>query len=196
MAVAIDPQLPIARISLELWHGMIEAGLLEGERVELIDGMMVEMNPPSPEHADVVQVLARALYRAALDTGLDVRVQQPLFHEGSGSEPQPDLAVVRADAADRHRHPATAEFVVEVALSSHRLDRGAKATLYAQAAVPEYWIVDVPGRVIERLTVPLDGRYAESSRHAAGESLAPAALPAAVVAIGELLPATSSPPQS
>lgn len=137
-------------------------------------------------HDDVIQLLTRLLGRAAFDAGLDLRVQSTMTI--GGSEPEPDLAVVRRQRAFA-THPGTAELVVEVAVTAHRLDRGAKAILYAQAGVPEYWIIDVPGRALERLTEPVAGRYTHSERHDADATIASAAIPAARVVIGELLPA-------
>jgi len=186
MAIQVDPTLPVARMSLELWHGMIEAGLLEESRVELIEGVMVEMSPKSPPHDGTVQALTRILVRAALEVELDVRVQSSMTI--GESEPEPDLAVVQPGGESMRAHPATALLVVEVAVSSHRLDRGRKAELYAQAGVPEYWVVDVPGRAIELFTTPVDGRYGRTERRGPEATVVPAALPAATVVVGELLP--------
>ncbi len=188
MAIQVDPTLPAFPISLELWHGMIEAGLLEDARVELLRGVIVEMNPSDPPHAHPIQVLAGALYRAAIDSEWDVRIQQPTSFGGSISEPQPDLAVVRRDQQSPTAHPTTAELVVEVAFSSHRVDRGVKAEIYAEAGIPEYWIVDVPGRRVEVRSVIVGGRYTTTVEHGPEATIAPAALPAATVVVGELLP--------
>ncbi len=188
MAIQVDPTLPVARMSLALWHGMIAAGLLEDARVELIDGMMVDMSPNGPQHVKAIQALSELLSAANGSMVMEVRVQMPLTI--GESEPQPDLAVVGRGAATADSHPATAALVIEVAFSSHRLDRGRKAELYAEAGVPEYWIVDVPGRRIEVLSGLRDGSYTHTELHGHEASLAPAALPSATVAVGELLPAS------
>lgn len=187
MAITVDPTLPAFPISLELWRGMIAAGLLEDARVELLRGVIVEMNPPDPPHVHPIQVLTRHFSREALDTDFDVRIQQPLGLGGTISEPQPDVALVRRDQQSRTKHPSTAELVVEVAFSSHRVDRGVKAELYAEAGIPEYWVVDVPGRTVEVRSVIVGGRYTTTVVHGPQATIAPAALPAAAVALDELL---------
>ncbi len=128
---------------------MIEAGILgEDEHVQLIDGMLVAMSPQGRPHAFVIQKLNRLLVRALPDD-FEVLTQLPLTL-GDDSEPEPDLAVVHArDAASRTEHPTTALLVVEVAGDSLRFDRKSKAALYARAAIPEYWIVNLGEASIE-----------------------------------------------
>ncbi len=123
------------RITLDEYHRMAEAGILgEDEHVELIDGMLVAMTPQGRAHARVIQRLTRLLVRA-LGDDLEVLPQLPLTLPDD-SEPEPDLAVVRAeDAQSGEHHPRTALLVVEVAGDSLRLDRGSKAALYARAGI-------------------------------------------------------------
>ncbi len=123
--------------------------------------MAVRVDPTLPVPVEVIQALGELLLAAAHGHELQVRVQMPLTI--AGSEPEPDLAVIRRGAATAAAHPTSAELVVEVAVSSHHLDRGRKAELYAQADVPEYWVVDVPGRAVEAFTAPAGGRYAVRS---------------------------------
>ena len=104
-------------------------------------------------------------------------VQLPLTL-GRRNEPEPDLAVVKAEAASRDRHPETAELVIEIARESLRLDRKVKGALYARFGVPEYWIVNLEDRVIEVFSDP-DGTTAADRRTrtvASGEILASEAL--------------------
>lgn len=92
------------------------------------------------------------------------------FAASDGSEPEPDLALVeRRDYDDAH--PSRAYLVAEVALSSLSVDRGAKARLYAESGVPEYWVIDVEGRGVEIHRDPEGGRYARVTRHGPGEPL-------------------------
>lgn len=118
------------RITLDEYHRIVEAGILgEDEHVELIDGMLVAMTPQGRAHARVIQRLTRLLVRT-LGDDLEVLPQLPLTLPDD-SEPEPDLAVVRAeDAQSGEHHPRTALLVIEVAGDSLRLDRGSKAALF------------------------------------------------------------------
>jgi Uma2 family endonuclease len=136
-------------IAVNEYHRMIEAGSLgEDDRVQLIAGALVAMTPQGPAHALAIQNLTR-LMAQGLPSDLALRPQLPLTLAGD-SEPEPDLAVVRlADARSREHHPRTALLVVEVAGDSLRLDRQAKAAIYARAGIPEYWIVNLAESTVE-----------------------------------------------
>jgi Uma2 family endonuclease len=128
---------------------LIELGVLhEDDPIELIGGRMIVAEPQNTPHAVAIELAAETL-RAALGPGWRVRVQLPIGI-GDDSEPQPDIVVVRGAPRDSLRdHPATADLVVEVADSSVRLDRGPKARVYAQAEIPDYWIVNLVDRAVE-----------------------------------------------
>ena len=114
---------------------MIAAGVFEeDERLELLEGVIVQMSPQSPRHAVVITRLCDPQF-AAVGPDCLVRAQLPLTLEPD-SEPEPDVAVVRrAEGGDRHRHPSSALAVFEVASDSLRKDRLAKAVLYADEVV-------------------------------------------------------------
>jgi Uma2 family endonuclease len=152
--VSTEVQERLRRIRLEEYHRIIEAGILgEDERVQLIDGMLVTMPPQGRAHAFVVQELTRVFARHLGDE-FRVLCQLPLALAGD-SEPEPDLAVVRAgEAASSAHHPGTALLVVEVAGDSLRLDRRTKAALYARNGIPEYWIVNLAEALVEVHTDP------------------------------------------
>jgi Uma2 family endonuclease len=123
-------------------------GLLEGQRVELIEGEVIEMNPLSSLHATAVTLATGAL-REKFGKEWVVRVQNPLSL-GIHSEPHPDIAVVAGNARDfRDEHPNTASLIVEVADSSLAYDRSCKAAIYAEGKIPEYWIVNLQERLLE-----------------------------------------------
>lgn len=119
---------------------MVELGLFEDERVELLEGMIVTMSPQGPDHADVVAELTEILV-GALAGRARVRPQSA-YAASETSEPEPDIAVV---PPGRHRkaHPDTAYLVVEVARTSRKKDREVKPQIYAAAGVEEYWVVDL-----------------------------------------------------
>src|SRR5882672_8068853 len=107
---------------------LVELGVFEGERVELLDGLIVRISPHGPRHDGTIDLLVEELSRQ-LGERARVRVQSA-FIAGDQSEPEPDIAVVpRADY--RVEHPRRAYLLVEIAESSLERDRGAKALLYA-----------------------------------------------------------------
>ncbi len=149
MATAAAQSLTIHRLDVDAYDHMVASGALEGEPVELLEGLLVEvMSPQSPAHAAVIERLES--YLASAQARL--RTQLPLAVPPD-SEPEPDLALV-AEAPSPDRHPRTALLVVEVAVSSHQVDRGLKVELYARAGVSTYWLVDVPGKAVEVRTDP------------------------------------------
>jgi Uma2 family endonuclease len=149
MVGALDPAIPRHPLTVHDEQRMVDAGVFDdGARVELLEGALIAMSPQGPGHATGTSVLAEILRRAH-QPGAYVREQQPLYC-GTYNLPEPDLAVVRGRPQDhRARHPGGDEtlLVVEVSRSSQRVDR-VKARIYARAAVPEYWIVDLQAREV------------------------------------------------
>lgn len=134
---------------------MVEAGVLrEQDRVELIDGVLVDVNPPGTDHSGAVAWLNQRLVPSV--GSHEVRVQDLLLVDGGFV--LPDLMVI--DPLPRTRHPETAVLIVEVAVTTHRHDHW-KAAKYALAAVDEYWLVDLPGRQVLVHRNPGEGVYRE-----------------------------------
>lgn len=146
----------------EVWR-MVEVGLLtDSDRVELIEGELLVMNPQGPVHASLTVILHRALEQA-FGVGHHVRDHSPVVGTVD-SIPEPDVAVVRGDVRGFIGVTPGADDVVllvEVSWSSLRLDRR-KAAVYAKAGYATYWIVDVDARRIEVHTAPKDGVYTKS----------------------------------
>lgn len=144
MAAQAVRSLPLHRLGIETYNRMVASGALADEPIELLEGWLVDvMSPQSPGHAAVVMRLTRHLGAAQAW----LQVQSPL-EIPPDSEPEPDLALI-AEEPPTGRHSRTALLVVEVAVGSHAIDRGVKADLYAKASIPTYWLVDVPGGVVE-----------------------------------------------
>jgi len=157
---------------------MITAGILdEDEHVELLEGVIVAMSPQGGPHARCIQWLTRFLVRTLGDE-YAVRVQLPLTL-GKRNEPEPDFAVVTAQAASEDPHPSSALLVIEVAGSSLRLNRRVKAAVYARAGIPEYWILNVEAQVVEVFTDPdsVAGAYRRTRTVTKAETLVSEALP-------------------
>lgn len=189
VSMSPDVQERLRRISVDEYHRIVEAGILgEDENVQLIDGVLVAMTPQGRRHAFVIQELTRLLV-LALGENYRVLTQLPLAL-GPDSEPEPDLAVLRAeDAASSTHHPGTAALVIEVADESLRFDRGTKAPLYARAGIPEYWIVNLSETAIEvhRDPDPASACFRSISQHPGGEAVAARSVPGVVVDLVKLL---------
>jgi Uma2 family endonuclease len=185
MARLVERQRPLRR---EEYERMIDAGLFQNERVELIRGIIVRVSPQNSAHATVVQILNRLLVPALLGRA-DVRVQLP-FAATADSMPEPDLAVV-AVTRFGEPHPSHAFLVIEVADSSLEEDRTDKAEVYATAGVAEYWVVNVPDRSIEVHTEPSRGGYTRVTPHRMGADVALGAFPDVTIRLGELFGAAA-----
>src|SRR5438105_616378 len=138
-------QLPHRRFTVDDYYRMGKAGILtEDDRVELLDGEIVEMSPIGSPHAGGVTRCMRVLTRLLGDWAV-VAVQNPV-RLGPLSEPQPDVAVLkpRPDLyADSHPTPKDVFLIVEVADTSATADRQVKLPLYARAGIPEVWLLVV-----------------------------------------------------
>jgi Uma2 family endonuclease len=162
---------------------LVDLGYFEDEKIELLRGALVTMSPQKWPHAGAVTWLNNELARQ-LDRAYLVRPGLP-FAVDDTSEPEPDLVVVRA--ADQVRaHPQTALLVIEVSHSSLRLDRGLKLTIYAEAKVPEYWIVDVKALTVTVHTVPQGDGYASIVTLRDGDVLRPTLLPSVALPVADL----------
>ena len=178
------------RFSLDEYHQLIESGGLDEDmRVELIDGLIVEMSPKSPKHENVLAWLAERLFDVVDRARYQVRVASALTLERS--EPEPDLMVVARDVPAPY-HPSTATLVVEVSVSSLRRDLVRKHELYARAGVPEYWVVDVDGRRVVVHEQPHEGAYEKVTEVRAGEALASQVLSGVELPVDELFAAAGA----
>lgn len=168
---------------------MFDAGLFRDERVELLDGEVIAMSPQNSPHASSVNRI-NALLIPMLREEYSVRCQAPI-HLDRHSEPEPDLAVCTYDPDDYesgHPTPEQIHLLIEVSDASLAFDRKRKRVAYARAGIPEYWIVNVPDRVVEVSQRPdrAAKRYRVSRRARAGELLT---LPdGASVRVADLVP--------
>ena len=153
------PPTPVHRFRVAQYHRMIEAGVLtEDDRVELLEGWIVEKMPHNPAHDGTVSLLLRRLW-TRLPDGWFVRIQSAITL--ADSEPEPDLVVVSgSEGSYLEAHPTAGAIVlvVEVSDSSLDHDRAIKARVYARARLPECWIVNLPERRVESYSRPRAGR--------------------------------------
>lgn len=158
--------------SIEDYHRMGEAGIFEGQRVELLNGKVVDMSPIKSNHAGTVKHLVRLL-SGLLDESYLLSVQDPI-QLGNSSESQPDLAILkfREDFYTRsHPKPEDVLLLIEVADSSLEKDRTVKLPLYASAGIPEVWIVNLPEQQIERYREPVGQKYTDIHIFLPGEQM-------------------------
>ena len=163
MELILPPPITRHRINAEQFHKMAEIGMfLPGERVELIEGEIIDMAPIGSFHCGNVGWLTQT-FSTAVHCKAIVWVQNALLLADS-VEVYPDLALLtpRADFyRTAHPGPDAVLLVVEVADTSSAYDRGIKAELYARHGIAEYWIVDIPARSVRFHRALVDGRYTD-----------------------------------
>ena len=181
---------PQHRLSVDEYHRMAEVGILSREsRVDLLDGIIVDMLPIGPFHAGIV---GRFIQRfAELNQGRwMVNVQNPV-KLGPRSEPQPDFVLLKPQPdfyTAEHPNPEDVYLLVEIADSSVRYDREEKLAFYAKGGIGEFWLVNLPERVIEVYSEPQsDGSYRSNFRAQLGEVITLKAFPEVVVSVSDLL---------
>jgi Uma2 family endonuclease len=171
--------LPLKRWSVDEYHRLIAAGILTSDdHVELLDGQIVEMVPQDPPHASTTD--EGSDYLKGLFAGrAKVRTQLPITLPSS-SEPEPDIAVVRIDPNRyRNRHPGPEDvfLIIEIADTTLGYDRNRKAKIYAEAGIPEYWIVNLNQRQVIVYRQPQGDSYQSEQILEATDTITPLAFP-------------------
>ncbi len=186
--MTLPREIPRYRLTEDDYHRMAEAGILgEDDRVELIQGELIEMTPIGSGHAGTVSWIAQRFSEVVAGRAV-VWTQNPLRLDRH-SEPQPDVALLRP-RLDAYRAslptPDDVLLVVEVADSSLAYHRDIKGPLYGAHAIPEYWLVDLAARCLVRYRQPSADGYARSDHQDSG-AVALEALPRARLDLTELL---------
>src|SRR5262249_20774684 len=181
--MAVEVAATRRRFTRAEYHRMAEVGILgEDDRVELIRGEIVEMSPIGRRHVAFVDNLTQLLVLRLAGRAI-VSVQNPVVLTDD-TEPQPDLAIRRLRAVPYKDREAFAEDVlllIEVADTSLRYDRSTKLRLYAEAGIPESWLVDCAAESVEIYRTPLAGGYRDVSTVTVDGTLAPLAFPDVVL---------------
>jgi Uma2 family endonuclease len=176
------------RISTNRYQMMVAAGVLtKYDRVELIEGDMLDMAPIGTKHTAITSRL-NELFLLALARSATVVLGGPV-NLGDFSEPQPDLMLLKRRAdfySGKLPEAADALLLIEVSDSSLSFDQGIKLNLYARYGVPEYWVVDVEGKRVFTYGDPGTKGYARALEFAAADILAPKAYPDLKIAVGEI----------
>jgi len=191
--MAVDTAQPVVTWARRTWtadeyHRMAEVGILhEDDRVELIDGEIVEMSPIGSRHAACVNRIVSVL-RQRLGIEFIISVQNPI-RLNDASEPQPDIAVLRLRAdyyADSLPVPSDVLLVIEVADTSLNYDQHVKLPRYADVAIAEVWIVDVARSMLTCYTDPRQGFYANQRHAQRGDAIPSSVFPNLVLAVDEI----------
>jgi len=169
-----------------------EANVWDGHKVLLIDGELIEMPAAKPPH-DISLTLAYRTFSKIFDDTHVVRIQMGMVFN-INTDPIPDLAVVPGDPRTMVATPTSAVFVLEVSESSLAFDTREKASLYAAAAIADYWVVDVVNRQVlvhrspvSDATAKYGSSYSSVTALSPGQSLAPLAAPQRAVDPAEIL---------
>ena len=183
--------LPRARrFSVDEFERMVDARVFApDDRLELIEGEILEMTPIGDPHASVVDRLTAFLVTRLAGRAI-VRVQGPVRFRALRSRPQPDLALLepRPDYYASGAPGAGEIFLlVEVMDTSVEYDRRRKAPLYARAGVSEVWLVDIPAGAVEVHREPGAAGYRDVRTLRRGETLAPLAFPDLTLGVGDVL---------
>lgn len=175
------------RFTLDEYLRMGEMGILsEDDRVELIDGEIIEMSPIGDQHVEAVKRCTIAFAGLMVAGRAQVSVQNPLRVD-EYNDPEPDLTLVEITSRGAPR-PADVLLLIEVADSSLEHDRRRKLPLYARAGVPETWLLDLQGEALEVHREPRSDGYALVRRCRSGERVSPLLLPDITIAVEDLLP--------
>jgi Uma2 family endonuclease len=160
---SVAEPLPRKRFTREEVERLTDEGFFDGQRFELIDGDLIDKMGQNPPHGSTIQRLLIA-FSKLFNVGL-IRIQLSLEAapgDRTRSVPEPDIAVLKESKPDfDFRHPRGDEciLVAEVSDSTVRFDLSRKATLYAKAGVPEYWVVDLTRRVLVAHRQPRGSSY-------------------------------------
>jgi Uma2 family endonuclease len=160
-AVQITPILIPAKFTLDQYHQMIAAGILDDAPIELLHGELVQMSPEGEPHAYSSHEAAKYLVKR-LDDRAEVRQAKPITIPAIQSEPEPDIALVQPlgrEYRQHHPYPENIFWVIEYSNSSLQKDLQIKTKTYATANIPEYWVINLQTMELIVLRDPENGEY-------------------------------------
>ncbi len=174
-----DPDLlvpdAIRKLSRREYDKLVDLGVFEDERIELLRGMLVTMSPQGGPHASISSWFVQKL-SVMLGMDFDVRGHCP-YAASDFSEPEPDVSVARR-ITNLLEHPTSPLLLIEISDSSVRKDRKLKGPIYAESGAPEYWLVDISGEQlhVEVHTEPASHGYRRIEILSDGDVLRPTRL--------------------
>lgn len=149
----------LVKWTVEDYHRLIETGLLGSRNIELLQGELIEMPPEGPFHSYITEGIAD-YFRGTLQGKALVREAHPITL--SNSEPQPDLAIVQLPRnlyRQRHPYPEDIFWLIEISQSTLAYDLAEKKQTYAQAGIPEYWVLDIKKQQVYVFRNPNENDY-------------------------------------
>lgn len=186
----IISSLPLRLLTVEEYHRMAEVGILHpDEKVELIAGQIIrKMSPQGSPHAAAITRTNRLFGRALGDNVL-VRLQLPVILNDF-SEPEPNVAVVKADPLDYDDHHPTAEdvyLIVEIADRTLKSDLTVKQKDYARSGIKDYWVLDVNNRRLYVYRQPTEEGYQQEMILGEDDSIAFMQFSDCVILVADML---------
>jgi len=190
MVTAMAVMLRRYRFTVDEYERLGQAGVLtQCDRVELLDGDIVEMTPIGDRHASVVARLS-SLFAKRLGDRVLIWAQNPVQLRVVRSMPQPDVVLVRARAdfySAGKPGPDDVLLLIEVMDTSAETDRRVKLPLYARAGIAETWLLDLQTDCVETFRRPTTTGYGRSATFHRGQRLAPQAFADLVLTVDDLL---------
>ncbi|QLE50396.1 Uma2 family endonuclease [Nostoc sp. C057] len=172
-----------AKWTIDEYHHMIAAGILDDRRIELLKGEIVEMPPEGEPHAYFSSEAGEYLIQL-LGNRATVRPSKPITLPNN-SEPEPDIAIVqrlRREYLEHHPYPENIFWLIEYSDSSLDKDLQIKTKVYAEVEIPEYWVVNLRKRQLIVFRDPQDGDYASKSTLSGG-TIYPQAFPDLAISV-------------
>jgi Uma2 family endonuclease len=161
-----------ARFSVEQFQRMVDVGVFDGTRVELVEGEIVQMSPAMPRHVLIQRQVFRDLDH--LVDGIDDLFAsfEHTVRFGERTLRDIDVALVTSleDTGD-YFAPSTVLLAIEVASTTLASDLNEKRIEYARAGIPHYWVVDVANGLVHIMSAPLGGDYTERRPARFGEAI-------------------------
>ncbi|NES71769.1 MAG: Uma2 family endonuclease, partial [Okeania sp. SIO2D1] len=181
---------PLRLLTVDEYHRMAEVGILHpDEKIELIAGQIInKMSPQGSSHAASIRRSDR-LFSKLFSEGVSVQKQLPVILNNF-SEPEPDIAVVKADSLDYDDDHPTAKdvyLIMEIADTTLKSDLEVKGKEYAKSGIEDYWVLDVNHRQLYVYRQPSQLGYQQEMILGEEEEIAPLAFPFAKIVVGELL---------
>ncbi len=184
---AIAMTVNVAKWTIDEYHRMIAAGILDDRPVELLNGEIVEMSPEGEPHAYFSSEAGEYLIRL-LGERATVRLSKPITLPND-SEPEPDIAIVQRlgrEYLEHHPLPENIFWLIEYSDSSLDKDLKTKSKVYAEVKIPEYWVINLKSRQLVVFRNPQDGEYASKSTQPGG-TIYPLAFPDVAVSVDAIV---------
>jgi Uma2 family endonuclease len=184
-----DVEITRKLFTVREFQQICDAGVFHPDsRYELIRGEIIEMPRPTRHHMGRVNKLNR-VFTSKLGESVIVSIQNGMF-VNEMSEPRPDVVICKPLEelfGPFEPEPADVLLLIEISDTSIRYDTRIKGPLYAQAGIPEYWVLNIPDNVLEVRTDPSGAEYRRTDIYKRGQTVTPQQLGGIVFTVDELL---------